>query len=85
MPGRVASDVTFLPAIFEETLFAETHQQRVERAGFETRELGQLVAVLPRRRCLQQRLEHEEALFERFGTRGILETHICRAQAASAL
>ncbi len=48
MPGRAAGDVAFLPAIFEKTLFAEAHQQRVERARFEAGELGQLVTVLPR-------------------------------------
>ncbi len=64
MPGRAAGDVAFLPAVFEKTLFAQTHQQRVERAGLETGELGQLVAVLSTTWVLSSSdLEHEEGLF----------------------
>ena len=44
----------FLPALLEQTLLAEAHEQRIERARAEAGFFGQVIAMAPLSGTLQQ-------------------------------
>ena len=50
------------PLGFEQREFGETHENRVERAGLESRFAAQLIAVVPGGRVLDEALENAESL-----------------------
>jgi hypothetical protein len=54
MSGRQTRARGFLPGGFQQTLFAETHEQGIERAGFQARLLGKVISVPPELRAFQK-------------------------------
>ena len=62
MTRRPAGLLRIFPARLEEPLVAETQQERIERAGLEARLPGQVIAVAPRSRLLEQSRKHSPGL-----------------------
>src|SRR6185312_6799116 len=80
MPRRTARLLGRLPFGMEKPAIAEPDQDRIERAGFETGFLRELITVAPRPRLVEERCEQGECLVGTlaFGFHSVIKLYICR-------